>query len=156
MSDLTAGLVVGILAMLAVQGKNDTVDEIEKKVFAAINDERKKNNRKPLVLNRSLALAARKQSERMVKDRFFNHIDPSGKGPAERVNEEGYRWSRVGENIAMNSGYKDPISEAVSGWMNSPGHRRNILDGDFTETGIGVARIGKRLYFTQVFARPRS
>jgi uncharacterized protein YkwD len=155
MSDLTAGLMVGVMAMLAAQGKNQALDEMEAKVFAAINEERKKNNRKPLTLNKRLAVAARKHSQRMVRDQFFDHEDPGGKGPSERVEDEGYRWSRVGENIAMNSGYKDPVPQAVAGWMKSPGHRRNILDGDFTESGIGIARVGKRVYFTQVFARPR-
>lgn len=155
MADVIAGVLAGVFAVATAQGENISLDVMEAKVLAAINLERKKQNRKPLAFNKQLAVAARKHSQRMVREKFFDHEDPTGRGPSERVDAEGYRWSRIGENIAMNSGYRDPVPQAVVGWMKSPGHRRNILDSDYTETGIGIARVGKSLYFTQVFARPR-
>jgi uncharacterized protein YkwD len=60
---------------------------------------------------------------------------------------------RAGENIAMNRGYSDPASQAVTGWLNSPPHRDNI-EGDYTHTGIGVAKSADgSVYFTQIFVK---
>ncbi|GAB4453188.1 MAG: hypothetical protein OHK0029_05480 [Armatimonadaceae bacterium] len=155
---MTETLLAGAL-LVWLQGqsgeKTDArTEELVQEVHDRINQERKKQNRPPLTLNDRLNAAARKHSERMAKEQFFDHTDKRGDGPAERVNQERYQWVRVGENIAMNSGYKNPAEQAVAGWMKSPGHRRNILDGEFTETGIGIAYRGKAIYFTQVFARP--
>jgi len=61
-------------------------------------------------------------------------------------------WSSIGENVAYNQGYADPVAKAVEGWMKSDGHRHNIL-GDFNLTGIGVAINGDAYYFTQIFAQ---
>lgn len=61
-------------------------------------------------------------------------------------------WISIGENVAYNQGYTDPVAKAVDGWMKSDGHRHNIL-GDFNLTGIGVAVNGDAYYFTQIFAK---
>jgi uncharacterized protein YkwD len=128
---------------------------MEKQVLDLINKERTKRGLKPLKSNEALAKAAQKHTKRMAQDNFFSHTDKQGKSVADRVNAERYRWSRVGENIALNSGFSDPVVQAVEGWMQSRGHRENILNADFTETGIGVVARGKTLYYTQVFARPQ-
>lgn len=101
-----------------------------------------------------LRAAARGHSEDMGIRDYFAHEDPDGVGPGERVSDTGYMWRAVGENIA--AGYDTP--EAVmQGWLESPGHCNNIMNGSFTELGVGYAegnggRYGR--YWTQKFARP--
>lgn len=131
------------------------ISAAEKGIIDGINAERKKAGLAPLKPVASLMRAARKHSERMAREKFFDHKDPSGKTSVDRINAEGYKWSACGENIAMNVNHPDPITSAVVGWMKSPGHRANILNGNFTETGVGVVKIGDAYYFTQVFGRPR-
>jgi uncharacterized protein YkwD len=72
---------------------------------------------------------------------------------ADRARAAGIRgWQVLGENIAYNQGYDDPSGFAVQRWMGSAMHRANILNGQFTRTGIGVARAADgSIYFTQVF-----
>lgn len=90
-------------------------------------------------------------SKDMAERGFFDHVNPDGERPWDRMNAAGVTgWAAAGENIAL--GY--PSAEAVTeGWMNSPGHRANILNGDFNSVGVGVYEHGGRLYWTQLFAR---
>ncbi|BAU87675.1 allergen V5/tpx-1 family protein [Streptomyces laurentii] len=78
---------------------------------------------------------------------FFDHTNPDGDGPGERVTATGYQWSTYGENIAKGQA---TAAEVMEGWMNSPGHRANILNCDFREIGIGLHTSGGP-YWTQVF-----
>lgn len=86
----------------------------------------------PLKLNTLLDNAALVHAINMAEMNFFSHTDLSGKGPSFRVEAQGYRWSAVGENIA--AGHTS-ISEAVKGWVKSPGHCSNFMDSRFTEMG---------------------
>lgn len=99
----------------------------------------------PLVLNDKLCVAAQKHSEWMYANKKMTH-DENGVPFTARLKAAGYSYSRAAENIA--SGYKTPES-VVNGWMNSPGHRRNIL-GNYKEVGFG--RAGN--YWTTNFATP--
>jgi uncharacterized protein YkwD len=96
---------------------------------------------------------ARHHSENMSRQGFFSHVDRDGlsmTGRAELLGVHG--WRALAENLAYNQGLDDPESYAVEGWMQSPKHRANILKGDFTHAGLGVARAADgRIYFTQVF-----
>jgi uncharacterized protein YkwD len=134
-----------------------TPDQVAAAIVEAINNERRKRNLKPLREDPRLTQSARSHSEAMAKQGFFDHTDKQGRGPAERVTATGYRWRMVAENIAMNNGYKDPARSAVEGWMKSSGHRTNLLTPEFTDTGVGVARVpgrnGDKWYFTQVFGK---
>jgi uncharacterized protein YkwD len=96
-----------------------------------------------------LAAAARAHSEDMVERDFFDHVNPDGDGPGERASAAGYDWW-ASENIAW--GYRT-AEDVVAGWMNSPGHRRNILDCDVVAVGVGVADVGGEPYWTQMFGR---
>jgi uncharacterized protein YkwD len=78
---------------------------------------------------------------------FFDHTNPDGDGPGERVTAAGYRWATYGENIAK--GQRTP-AQVMESWMNSPGHRANILNCSFEEIGIGL-HDGGGPYWTQVF-----
>lgn len=94
--------------------------------------------------NDQLQNAAERHSRDMNANRYFNHISPAGKGPGDRIEEAGYRWKAYGENIGL--GYRSE-QEVVEGWLQSPGHCRNIMSKDYREMGVG--RSGN--YWTQTF-----
>lgn len=130
---------------------------METRVFDLVNDERVKNGLSLLVWNEKAALAARYHSGNMASSGFLGHEDLFGKKPEHRVERFGLTdWRRLGENVAWVSGHEDPLSRVVSRWMNSPGHRLNILGSKFNESGLGmsVTKDGK-FYFTQVFVTRR-
>ncbi|WP_328940712.1 CAP domain-containing protein [Streptomyces sp. NBC_00250] len=125
------------------QGKSSTADQ----VIALVNAERAKAGCGPLTANATLTRAAQGHSDDMAARDFFDHTNPDGDGPGERVTDAGYPWSTYGENIAM--GQSSPES-VMDSWMNSPGHRANILNCSFKEIGIGIHSEGGP-YWTQVF-----
>ncbi|WP_024756644.1 CAP domain-containing protein [Streptomyces exfoliatus] len=125
------------------QGQSSAADQ----VVALVNEERAKAGCGPLTANATLTSAAQGHSDDMAARDFFDHTNPDGAGPGERVTAAGYPWSTYGENIAM--GQSTP-EEVMDSWMNSPGHRANILNCDFKEIGIGIHSSGGP-YWTQVF-----
>lgn len=130
-----------------------TSDEL--RVFELVNEERERRGRRPLAWDESLTRLARYHSENMASEGFFNHVDRDGLDLSGRAHLLGVRgWRALGENIAYNQGYSDPTSFAVERWMLSSKHRENILNGDFTHAGLGVARASDgRIFFTQVFMK---
>jgi uncharacterized protein YkwD len=77
-----------------------------------------------------------------------------GKGPAERTKDAGYDYLNLAENVA--EAENTPLADVMKGWMESKIHRENILNGEVTETGLGIARTEKGVYYyTQVFAKPK-
>lgn len=99
--------------------------------------------------------AARSHSIDMATNNFFSHTGSNGLRVSHRVTETGYEWGVVGENIA--AGFSD-VSSVMAGWLNSPGHCRNIMDSRFQE--FAVSRVNTSTadypnYWTQVFAVPR-
>jgi serralysin len=131
-------------------------DKFDGKILQLVNQERAKRSLKPLNLNQKLDTAADGYSNRMANGDFFSHTDPgNGSNVGTRVTKTGYRWTTVGENIAAGQ----PTAEAVmKGWMNSSGHRANILNPNFTHLGVGytykandTGRVNYRSYWTQVF-----
>lgn len=125
----------------------------EKKTLELINKERQKYGFAPLVFDPELCRLARAYSERMAKYDFFSHINPEGKDVQGRAREFGItKWKAIGENLAFNQGYDDPVGFAVEHWMKSSSHRSNILLAMWTATGIGVAKgADDSYYITQVF-----
>ncbi|MET9956862.1 sigma-70 family RNA polymerase sigma factor [Streptomyces sp. NPDC006339] len=126
-------------------GSGDTSDAGQ--VIDLVNTERARAGCGPLTANSLLTRAAQGHSEDMAARNFFDHTNPDGDGPGERVTATGYRWSTYGENIAK--GQRTP-AQVMDSWMNSPGHRANILNCDFREIGIGIHTDGGP-YWTQVF-----
>lgn len=116
-------------------------------VVALVNAERAKAGCGPLTFNATLARAAQGHSDDMAARDFFDHTNPDGAGPGDRVTAAGYPWSTYGENIAKGQSSAEQVMEA---WMNSPGHRANILNCDFKEIGVGIHDAGGP-YWTQVF-----
>jgi uncharacterized protein YkwD len=105
----------------------------ETEVTRLTNIERSKNGCSALRVDSRLQTAAELHSKDMVDRNYFDHTTPDGKGPGDRASAQGYpNWS--GENIAQ--GYPTPAA-VVQGWMNSPGHRANILNCQSKATGVG-------------------
>ncbi|HSA48659.1 MAG TPA: CAP domain-containing protein [Yinghuangia sp.] len=121
-------------------------------VIALTNAERARHGLGPLTAEPRLTQAAQAHSADMAARDYFDHSSPDGRQPADRVRAAGYDYSRVAENIA--AGQTTP-AEVVEGWMNSPGHRANILTPELTQIGIGLAHGGTyTTYWTQVFGTP--
>ncbi|HYR26914.1 MAG TPA: CAP domain-containing protein [Thermoanaerobaculia bacterium] len=105
-------------------------------IVAAMNRERAAHGLGPLKLENRLSLAAQDRVDDMLRKRYFDHISPDGVNPFTWVQSRGYRYRLVGENLAL--GYRTSQS-VVTGWMNSPGHRENILKSGFDEVGIAFS-----------------
>lgn len=131
--------------------------KFEMSVFEEINRERRMHGLVDLTWHEDIARVARFHSANMGNRGFFSHDDPVEGGLKQRLLRLGVNgWTLCGENIFKEIGNHDPVRKAVKGWMKSPGHRRNILNPEFTHTGIG-ASFGRDnfLYFTQDFVHPR-
>lgn len=130
----------------------DTVAAYEQEVFDLVNQIREENGLEPFVYNETLAETARAHSQDMIDRNFFDHTNPDGKSPFDRMRDNGLSYSMAAENIAV--GYPSPEA-VVEGWMNSEGHRANILGG-CEELGVGLALGGSYgYYWTQCFATVR-
>ncbi|MGW7132492.1 CAP domain-containing protein [Streptomyces bobili] len=121
----------------------------EAEVIDRTNRERARAGLRPLAADPLLATAARAYSTDMAARSFYSHISPEGSQPWDRASAAGSARRTIGENIAC--GQRSP-SEVVEGWMNSPGHRANILKPAFTHIGVGFAGGGpSATYWTQLF-----
>ena len=119
-------------------------------VLNLVNEERAKYNVAPLKWDDSLAALAESHCEDMIDRNFFAHNTPDGKTPFDRMKAAGISYSSAGENIA--AGQSSP-QNVMDSWMNSPGHRKNILNPDFEYIGVGLARGGSYgIYWAQEFA----
>lgn len=127
----------------------DGLRRLASEVIALTNAERAAARLAPLVPDPRLTAAAQAHSDDMVARDFYAHTSPEGRQPWDRAATAGAAHRGIGENIAC--GQRGP-AEVVRGWMNSPGHRANILKPDFTHIGVGYAT-GSRAgtYWTQVF-----
>jgi uncharacterized protein YkwD len=136
-----------------------TVHPYASRVVELVNQERAKVGCAPLATNTALNNAALEHSRDMALHDFFSHTGSDGSQPWDRMTRAGYQWSMAGENIA--AGYTSP--EAVmEGWMNSAGHRANILNCQYRDTGVGYIYLANDAgsvnyfhYWTQVFGAPR-
>ena len=123
----------------------------EKEVVELTNEERKKENLGALKPNPALTEAARKHAQNMIDTGKFDHVIDC-KDPVDRAKAAGYKSKFVGENIAW--GQKTP-KDAVKTWMDSEGHRENILHTEFKEIGVaGVKNSKGEIYWVQVFGKP--
>jgi len=104
-------------------------------ILAAMNRERAAYGLGPLRLNQTLSLAASDRIDDMFAKRYFAHVSPDGIQPFTWARKRGYRYSLIGENLAV--GYRG--TSVVDGWMRSPGHRENILQRSFDEVGLAIA-----------------
>ncbi|WP_019869843.1 CAP domain-containing protein [Salinispora oceanensis] len=115
------------------------------------NAERAKAGCAALSVDDKLMTAAQRHSQDQADHRNMSHTGSNGSSPGDRLGDVGYQWRTYGENVAWNQQSPEAVMTA---WMNSPGHRANILNCSFTEIGVGVAS-SNGPYWTQVFAAPR-
>jgi uncharacterized protein YkwD len=111
----------------------------ERAIRCLLNRERAKHGLKMLDSNRALRKAATGHSKSMVRKRYFDHTGADGSSPKARMKRAGYSGHAFAENITYGTGKYATPSSVVSRWMNSSGHRHNILGGLYDDMGIGVA-----------------
>lgn len=126
--------------------RTETLSAYELEVVRLINEIRAQYGLGQLTVNTELSRVARIKSQDMHDKGYFSHTSPTYGSPFDMMKQFGIRYRTAGENIAM--GYRSPQS-VVNGWMNSPGHRANILNGSFKQIGMGYVESGN--YWTQMF-----
>lgn len=122
----------------------------EQQCLDLINQERAKNGLGALAPDMELMKVARTKANDMVQNNYFSHYSPTYGSPFDMMRQFGISFKSAAENIAGNSS----VSGAVTAWMNSSGHRANILNGTYNYTGIGIVKSGKYGYvFVQMFIK---
>lgn len=127
-------------------------------VLAFTNSNRATEKLQPLTLNAKLSAAAEDKVSDMFLKQYFEHVSPTGRTPSEVIKAAGYQYIVIGENLALGN-FKDDQA-LVQAWMDSPGHRENIMNPKFREIGIAVRQgtyEGKKVWLAvQHFGTPLS
>jgi uncharacterized protein YkwD len=163
-------LVASLACMVAISAsaevvlgrKHDTVTSrqsqpldvapVEQELIDLINAERRHNGRAPLAVDARLMEAAAAHSIDMAGSGSFSHQGAGSSGPEERVQDEGYRWRYIAENIGCG---QDTPQRIVASWMQSSGHRDNLLSEQARDIGVGLATRHDsdcQIFWTAVFA----
>ena len=121
----------------------------EQQLLDAVNAQRSANGRSALTWNNRLGQAAQDHTQDMFDHSTMSHTGSDGSTASQRVTAAGYVWQATGENVAAG---QTSVTQVMTDWMNSSGHRANILSVNYTE--FGCARVGN--YWTQVFGKPMS
>ncbi len=130
----------------------DPLKTFEDEVIRLVNLERTSRGIPALTKNWELARVARYKSQDMVNKNYFSHTSPTYGSPFTMMQNFGLRFTAAAENIAYG---QRSAKEVVAAWMNSPGHRANILSAAYTQTGVGAAKKSNgTLYWTQMFIKP--
>lgn len=132
--------------VLQIPQLDQSVLAFEAEVVRLVNEIRQQNGLQPLTANWELSRVARYKSQDMVDNRYFSHTSPTYGTPFQMIQAFGLSYRTAGENIAY--GYSTPQA-VVNGWMNSSGHRANILNASYTQIGVGYVAQGH--YWTQMF-----
>lgn len=142
--------------------KRPTLDQVEQLIVEQTNDFRQKQGREPVEVNETLKETATQFAEYMARTDKYGH-QADGRQPSERAKAQGYDYCLVSENIAYQfktTGYTtQKLAQGfVEGWINSPPHRRNMLERAVTDIGVAVAQSEKTgvFYAVQMFGRPKS
>jgi len=117
-------------------------------VLNLVNKERQKQNLSPLKLDSELTKVAQLKSEDMKNKNYFDHTSPTYGSPFDMMKKFGINYKYAGENIAKGQKTAEAV---VNAWMNSEGHRKNILNKNFTDMGLGYLKSGSTTYWTQMF-----
>jgi uncharacterized protein YkwD len=131
---------------------NEEASGPKAEVLRIVNQKRAEAGCGPLTADNRLANAAQGHSADMAANDYFSHTSQNGNQMADRVDAAGYRWRSLGENIAKGQQTPQAVMEA---WMNSSGHRANILNCGFRNIGVGLAFDGRSPVWTQNFGTPR-
>ena len=113
-----------------------TTDVTSADLLIDTNQARESQNSRPVQLNSQLSQAAQAKANDMVARNYWAHITPEGKTPWVFIDKTGYQYQKAGENLAF--GFVD-TNNIIKGWMNSPAHKENLLNTDYTEVGFGIA-----------------
>lgn len=132
--------------VLQIPQLDGTVAAYEAEVIRLVNEIRRQNGLQPLKENWELSRVARYKSQDMLDNGYFAHNSPTYGTPFQMIKAFGLSYRTAGENIAY--GYASPQA-VVNGWMNSSGHRANILNASYTQIGVGY--VAKGNYWTQMF-----
>ena len=136
----------------APAGNNATAGSYEMQVVEFVNKERAAQGLPALKYNSELSKVAEAKAADLRDNNYFSHTSPTYGSPFDMMKSFGIKYTAAGENIAK--GYMNPKS-VMKGWMNSPGHRANILNSSFTEIGVGYVSDSKGAgYWVQMFIRP--
>lgn len=132
------------------------LEQVRAEMLATVNARREAVGAEPLVLDPRLNGAAQKHAEDMLTRSYYNHRNPEGLQPRDRVVQAGYRPFLVAENIARGH---TTVEEAMDAWMQSRGHRGNLLNAAFTQMGVGCAvgtnAAGSTVLWVQELGRER-
>ncbi|MGO4888845.1 CAP domain-containing protein [Anaerobacillus sp. MEB173] len=131
---------------MQTEQQQSALSQFELRVVELTNAERAKHGLAPLQVDEQLSKVARQKSIDMKQNNYFAHQSPTYGSPFDMMNQFGVQYRSAAENIAM--GQRSP-EEVVNAWMNSSGHRQNILNSGFTHIGVGHAAEGN--YWTQMF-----
>ena len=123
---------------LNIGGASNEVVLLKSKIIEETNIQRVANGLSKLTENEVLDKAATTKANDMFQNQYFEHISPTGVGPGNLVENSGYEYIVTGENLILGN-FKDEV-ELVQDWMNSPGHRANILNTRYTEIGVSVVK----------------
>ena len=149
-------LVMAMLGSRTVPGISGLADVQSTYLAQVTNEKRNENKIGELRVNPLLQEAAQLKAQDMIANQYFAHVSPEGKQPWYWMNQVGYKYKYAGENLAIDFYDTQEVAEA---WMNSPTHRRNILNGNYTEIGIAVDSgkyKGRNVAFVvQMFGSPR-
>lgn len=121
----------------------------ESDMLKQVNAQRAKNGQSALTLNQSLCASARVRASEIAKDGCFSHTRPDDSGCFTAISGVSYRTA--GENIAMGTWGYFGVDKIMDRWMNSEGHRANILNGNFSEVGFGCVVVNGNGYWVQIF-----
>ena len=132
--------------ILNIPQVSQSVTNYENEVIRLVNEIRQQNGLKALTANWELSRVARYKSQDMLDRGYFSHNSPTYGTPFQMIKALGLSYRTAGENIAK--GYATPQA-VVNGWMNSSGHRANILSASYTQIGVGYVAQGN--YWTQMF-----
>ncbi|WP_370529734.1 CAP domain-containing protein [Alkalihalobacillus sp. AL-G] len=125
------------------------LSEIERQVIELTNKERQKQGLPTLKADVKLAQVAQEKSNDMQENGYFSHNSPNYGSPFQMMQEFGVSYQSAAENIAAG---QQSAEQVVQAWMNSPGHRRNIMNKELTHIGVGCAKGGRQgIYWTQMF-----
>lgn len=127
-------------------GGNISNNAYVNEILRLVNKERASNGLSAVSLDNALCSAAETRAREIV--RSFSHTRPDGRSCFTVLSDSGISYNGAGENIAYG---QDSAQEVMTAWMNSQGHRANILNGSFTKLGVGVYSSGSTLYFAQIF-----
>lgn len=119
----------------------------EQQLVNLINNERVNQGLPALKGNNAVANVARGHSQDMMTNNYFDHYDLKGGSPFTRLSKAGIAYRSAGENIAINGS----VPSAHTAFMNSAGHRANVLSGDYTQVGVGIVHSGARIWVTENF-----